>query len=100
MSRQVEKLTQSAVSDLLQQLLTGLKGISTEVVTEIQTEWAPRIAGLPLSDDPAGELDDIKRNMELELADAGVQAQSQLAADITNVLVAITATVLKFVAVA
>lgn len=90
-------VTESDFKAVLSEALSGLKGIGQDAVQQIANEYAPRLAALAVSDDPAGERDDIMVNMRLAGDILGVQAESVAGQAVVSVLKVATNVALKFV---
>lgn len=69
-------VSESDFKQVLVEALSELKSISQDAVQQLANEYAPRLASLITSDDPAGERDDILVNAKLAYEILGVKAES------------------------
>lgn len=88
--------TAANFSQVIQDTLNDLRGIKNEAVTAIANTYGPRLAALAASDDPQGEYDDIVTNAKLQLADLGVEAESEVSVIIGKVIQATAGVALKY----
>lgn len=71
------KLNPSDFQAILNQALTGLKGIGTETINTLTAKYAPRIAAVGLHGESAtDERNDILENLAIDLADAGIESET------------------------
>lgn len=77
--------------------LTGLKAVSVDAIQLVAEKWAPRIAGLATSDDPAAERDDIMTNIGIELATLGIKAESVAGKTVASIIGVALNVAFKFV---
>ncbi len=70
-------ISASDLEGLLNAAFTGIKGVGADVIQRISASYAPRIAAIGShGEDASDEKDDILENASLDLADAGVAAET------------------------